>query len=435
MNYLKESEKKMKFVELTDQEYRDFIEHSGNESAFFQMIENKENRLKDGRWDVVLLGLKNNDDEVVAAGLFTKESTILGKYFYYSNRGPVLDYDNLGIVRAYFAGLTEYLKENDASLVKVDPNWIYKKYDKDVNPYNNYENRDEVIQLLESMGYIHQGFTRGYTKTAQARWMSVLDVSKFKNEDELIKSFDNLRRRNIRKAKRFGVKVRFIDVDEIDKFVDMYLETAERQDFFVLEEPKQYISNFKESYGDKVLIPLAYIELDPFISESEQEVSKLEKQKKQQEQKENQNKKTLNRIKELERNIEGHLNDIEKAKEFRSKYGNVLNLGSGVYFVTPYELVYNAGASSEEFNMFVGPYMMHLEMMKYAMDHGIARYNFYGVSGDFSEDGEDYGVYRFKRGFNAEIEELVGDFVKVINPLVHNAFKVKVKLEQKLGKR
>ena len=85
--------------------------------------------------------------------------------------------------------------------------------------------------------------------------------------------------------------------------------------------------------------------------------------------------------------------------------------------------------------MFVGPYMMHLEMMKYAMDHGIARYNFYGVSGDFSEDGEDYGVYRFKRGFNAQIEELVGDFVKVIHPLANNVNKVKAKLKQKLGKR
>ena len=66
-------------------------------------------------------------------------------------------------------------------------------------------------------------------------------------------------------------------------------------------------------------------------------------------------------------------------------------------------------------------------MMKYCMEHNIARYNFYGVSGDFSEDG-NYGVYRFKRGFNAEIEELVGDFVKVISPFHHNIYKVKAKL-------
>ena len=30
------------------------------------------------------------------------------------------------------------------------------------------------------------------------------------------------------------------------------------------------------------------------------------------------------------------------------------------------------------------------------------------LSGDFTENSEDYGVYRFKRGFNVQIEELIG---------------------------
>lgn len=425
----------MKFTELTDSEYQHFIETSGEESAFFQMVENKENRELHGEWKVVLLGLKDKNEKVHAAGLFTKQPTVLGKYFYYSNRGPVLDYDNLTLVRQYFSGLTEYLKSNDCSYVKVDPNWIYKKYNKDVEAYTDYEPRQEVIDLLQSMGYIHQGFTRGYSRTSQARWMSVLDLSKFKDEKELVKSFDNLRRRNIRKAQKFGVKVRFLEIDEMDIFVDLFLETAERQDFFITVDPHQYFKDFKKSYGEKVLVPLAYIELNPFITKTEKELTELNKQLEQQKNKENQNKKTINRIAELERNIQGTEDDLNEAKTFREKHGDVLNLGAGVYFVTPYEIVYNSGASSEEFNMFVGPYIMHLEMMKYAMDHGISRYNFYGVSGDFSPEGEDYGVFRFKRGFNAEIEELVGDFVKVINPFVHNIFKVKVKLEQKLGRR
>jgi len=425
----------MKFTELTDSEYQQFIETSGEESAFFQMIGNKKNRELHGEWEVVLLGLKENDGTVRAAGLFTKQPTVLGKYFYYSNRGPVINYDDIDLVRAYFSGLTEYLKENDCSYVKVDPNWIYKKYNKDVEEYTDYEPRQEVINLLESMGYVHQGFTRGYSKTSQARWMSVLDVSKFKDEKDLVKSFDSLRRRNIKKAQKFGVKVRFLESDEMDIFVDLFLETAERQNFFITVNPHQYFKDFKETYGDKVLVPLAYIELDPFISSTEKELEKLKKQLEQQESKENKNQKTINKIAELKRNIQGTEEDLNHAKTFREKHGNVLNLGAGVYFETPYELVYNSGASSEEFNMFVGPYIMHLEMMKYAMEHDIARYNFYGVSGDFTPEGEDYGVFRFKRGFNAEIEELVGDFVKVINPFVHNVFKVKVKVEEKLGKR
>jgi Uncharacterized protein involved in methicillin resistance len=144
--------------------------------------------------------------------------------------------------------------------------------------------------------------------------------------------------------------------------------------------------------------------------------------------KENKNEKTLNKIKEMEKQVSNLTGDLDEAKVIHEKEGNVLDLAAGIYFETPYELVYNSGASTSEYPQFVGPYKMHLEMMKYCMEHNISRYNFYGVSGDFSEDGEDYGVYRFKRGFNAEIEELVGDFVKVIAPLQHNIYKVKAKL-------
>ena len=59
----------------------------------------------------------------------------------------------------------------------------------------------------------------------------------------------------------------------------------------------------------------------------------------------------------------------------------------------------------------MGPYMMHWYMMNYCFEHGYDRYNFYGVSGDFTKDSEDYGVYRFKRGFNVHIEELIGIFI------------------------
>ena len=35
-------------------------------------------------------------------------------------------------------------------------------------------------------------------------------------------------------------------------------------------------------------------------------------------------------------------------------------------------------------------------MINYAIDHGIDRYNFYGIS-NFSEDAEDVGVIKFKK--------------------------------------
>src|SRR5699024_12670535 len=57
---------------------------------------------------------------------------------------------NHELVRFYFQELSGYLKNNNCSYVKVDPNWIYKKYDKDVNEKMDYEAQDKLILIMRS---------------------------------------------------------------------------------------------------------------------------------------------------------------------------------------------------------------------------------------------------------------------------------------------
>lgn len=45
----------------------------------------------------------------------------------------------------------------------------------------------------------------------------------------------------------------------------------------------------------------------------------------------------------------------------------------------------------------MGAYRLQWEMIKFAKEHDINRYNFYGITGDFSEDAEDAGVQKFKK--------------------------------------
>ena len=54
------------------------------------------------------------------------------------------------------------------------------------------------------------------------------------------------------------------------------------------------------------------------------------------------------------------------------------------------------------------------------------------LSGDFTEDSEDYGVYRFKRGFNVQIEELIGDFYKPIQKVKYWIFTTLDKVRKKI---
>ena len=65
-------------------------------------------------------------------------------------------------------------------------------------------------------------------------------------------------------------------------------------------------------------------------------------------------------------------------------------------------------------------------MIQKAIDEGYSMYNFYGISGYFEKDQDGFGVFDFKRGFNAEIVELIGDFTLPISSTklaLYNALK------------
>src|SRR5699024_8558409 len=86
------------------------------------------------------------------------------------------------------------------------------------------------------------------------------------------------RKRNINKAINFGVKVRFLEKDEFDLFLSLYRETEERAGF--VSKTDEYFYNFIDNYGDKALLPLAYIDLDEYIINTQENINDKKQQKK-----------------------------------------------------------------------------------------------------------------------------------------------------------
>ncbi len=396
----------MEFTELTTKEFKTFMAETPYMSHYFQMAENIANR-EEEKSPVVLLGVKENG-RVMAASLFSKIPTF-GSYMYYSNRGPVLDTSNTELIRFYFQSLDTYLKQHQCLYVKLDPYWLYRTYDKDVNPKT--AGYDELIKLLESLGYTHGGFTRGYSHT-QVRWMSVLYLEG-ETPASIMKQFDSQRKRNIKKAQKYGVKIRLLEENEIDIFLDLYRETEERTGFIARDD--DYFKRFKKHYGSKAIMPLAYIDLDEHIADLNAEQLELETKHDQLLLADNKSDKQLKKLADLDDQLKKLQQNLLDMNELKKTDGQILNLAAGMFFENNYEINYFSGGSSHKYSQFMGPYAMHWYMINYCFEHQFSRYNFYGVSGDFTESGEDYGVYRFKRGFNAQIEELVGDFNKTIN--------------------
>lgn len=79
---------------------------------------------------------------------------------------------------------------------------------------------------------------------------------------------------------------------------------------------------------------------------------------------------------------------------------------------------YLYGASSNEYRNVMPNYLLQYEMIKWAVERGARIYDFRGVSGDLDESNPLYGLYRFKRGFNGEFTEFIGEMDLIYHPLM-----------------
>jgi len=75
---------------------------------------------------------------------------------------------------------------------------------------------------------------------------------------------------------------------------------------------------------------------------------------------------------------------------------------------------YLYGASSNQHRNVMPNYLIQWDMINWAKERGCQVYDFRGVSGDvLNEDNPLFGLYKFKKGFNGDLVEFIGDWDRV----------------------
>ena len=83
---------------------------------------------------------------------------------------------------------------------------------------------------------------------------------------------------------------------------------------------------------------------------------------------------------------------------------------------------YLYGASSNEHRNVMPNYLVQWEMIKWALEKKCDIYDFRGVSGHVDENHPQYGIYKFKKGFNGDFVEFVGELYMVFKPVTNLLF-------------
>ena len=102
---------------------------------------------------------------------------------------------------------------------------------------------------------------------------------------------------------------------------------------------------------------------------------------------------------------------IKESKEIIDKTGkDVITLSGSMFMLIKPEIIYLSSGNYEEYMKFNSQYLIQWELIKYGIENGFKKHNFYGIPANINEHPKDYGIYEFKKGFNGYVEELIGEF-------------------------
>lgn len=259
-----------------------------------------------------------DDDKLVGVMVAVVEDAKRGRYVSVA-AGPIIDWGNSELVHAWRDSLLEMADKEDSVFVRVRPQLLAL---------------DTTERTFRDLGF------RRAKMHLEAELTSQLDLTK--SLDELNQNLRKNTRREIKQAKKKGIKVtKFDDPKIIKEFYEMQLETAKRHEFVPYSYDRLQAEFDVFAEADDVLLYSSHT-------------------------------------------AEGEL----IAQAFVIFYGA--------------EASYHYGASTELGRTEPGAYLIQWKAIQEAINRGCKRYNFWGVVGQDDTKHRFYGVSVFKRGFRGE---------------------------------
>lgn len=390
----------MKFiVDIDSKRFEEFNEKHPNGHALQSVEWGKFKSI--GEWKTEIVGLENEEGEIVAGAMFLRRKLPgLRKYILYAPRGYVLDYSNFKLFELFTKEVKKYAKETSVIFVKIDPCVIYKERTIDGEIIEDGIDNSELIANIKSLGYAHKGTTLDF-EGVQPRFVFKLDVDK--EEDELYKSFHHKTRYNIRLAEKKGIEIYEGTRDDLVEFERIMRVTGSRDGF--ITRPLKYFQDMYDTmeHTGKMKLFMAKYNISKAYIKTKQDLEQEKLSKKPNE----------DRIKKLEKQLPGLEALLDKNKDEIVVSGTILLLNGKKAW-------YLYGASDNVYRNLMPNYLIQWEMIKYSMDKGCTLYDFRGISGDLDPNHHLYGLYRFKKGFNGNFVEYIGEFDLIVNRLFYN---------------
>ncbi|MDM0450544.1 peptidoglycan bridge formation glycyltransferase FemA/FemB family protein [Clostridium perfringens] len=425
-----------KFVEINSSEIDKFNE-SDRKGHIFQTSYWAE--LKKDWKKKFIAGYDNDNNMVITATILLRKAPYINKYMGYIPRSFTCDYNNKKLLIEFTEYLREFAKKNNISFITIDPD-IHLKEDEEA-----LSEGTEIKNFLKSLGYKNTD-SKNF-EAIQPNFVFRLPLptegNKMDIKKAVFKKFSSKTRYNIKVAEERGLSVEVYDKetlneDVLDRFHEIMVTTGKRDNFLVrhreyFKDMIDYLYPHCRLYMVKYSYENDFNRLSEKLNKQEEAktkaINKIEELKvkldaETDEDKKSRIEKKLNdqdkRLKEAERQIEGFKKKISDIEPFK---GQEIYLSGSIYLYYGNKAWYLYGASENILRDTMPNFAMQWSMICDSIDLGCDVYDFRGVSGDLNPENPLYGLYKFKKGFNGNFVEFIGEFDIVVDNGIYTLYK------------
>lgn len=425
-----------KFVEINSSEIDKFNE-SDRKGHIFQTSYWAE--LKKDWKKKFIAGYDNDNNMVITATILLRKAPYINKYMGYIPRSFTCDYNNKKLLIEFTEYLREFAKKNNISFITIDPDIHLKENEEALSEGT------EIKNFLKSLGYKNTD-SKNF-EAIQPNFVFRLPLSTEGNKMDIkkavFKKFSSKTRYNIKVAEERGLSVEVYDKetlneDVLDRFHEIMVTTGKRDNFLVrhreyFKDMIDYLYPHCRLYMVKYSYENDFNRLSEKLNKQEEAktkaINKIEELKvkldaETDEDKKSRIEKKLNdqdkRLKEAERQIEGFKKKISDIEPFK---GQEIYLSGSIYLYYGNKAWYLYGASENILRDTMPNFAMQWSMICDSIDLGCDVYDFRGVSGDLNPENPLYGLYKFKKGFNGNFVEFIGEFDIVVDNGIYTLYK------------
>lgn len=387
---------------LEKKEYDKFVE---NYSMASFMQEYEWSNIKDN-WGNFHCGLYK-DDKLVAVCMILVKKIFKNIKLFYIPRGYLIDFTNFKDLEAMTNNIKKLAKENNAYVVKIDPNFcISDNSFKDENIEHNYSMDYKLKnENLIKLGYKNTGINKEMGKNLQPQYNIFSPIC---NKDSKIYTLDELLSTYKSKFKYYignfhekrGISFEIAnDINKVDELVEMLKLTEKKQNINLRN--KEYFEKILKNFKEQAYLVFGYMDLNKYLDFLE--------------------------------NNNGKTEEIEEVKELIKTNGNKITLSASLMLlpknkkgIRTSEYLY-AGNSNLFTKLRVSTGVV-FEIIKFSLENNCHYCNLGGVDGNLNDN-----LTLFKKSFNGRIMEFCGEYdlptskiyypVKILYPLLLKIYK------------